>query len=203
MNATLKSIITNPFVIGGTIAVAGAVTAAVIYAKKRPKTDAEIALEKEKELHEQELRLKEVEAKRALEEVEKQEETKRQAKAEEESTKRVDSELQLVKEKNAEAARVREWEKNMPDAYWHYKEAEAVAAKQASLAEKELNNQKEIARIQADAVKSEAEANARAAKDAALMGLRRQESADRADTAKWQAVANAASSMVTGRNNNS
>ena len=201
MNDTLKNIITNPFVIGGTALGAGAVTAAVIYAKKRPKTDAEIALEKEKEANAQALKLRELEIKKSMDELAASEETKRQAKEQEERTKRAQIELEKLKEENAEAERQWTREKDAPQGYWDREIARVKADKEQAAMEKELETQKEIARLQADAVKSEAEANAKAAKEAAWRDIRRQESSDRMEAAKVQAITNGIAAVVTGKNN--
>lgn len=188
MNETLKSIITNPFVIGGTAIGTGVITAAVIYGKRRPKTEAEIELEKLKERNAEADRerehvrsLEQIRAKQAADAIESEERTKRMAKEQEEKTKRLNEEL-------AEARAKREFEKTAPDGYWRVKEAEARAAGEKAAAVKEAETQKEIARLQADAARYSAEANARANERRDMYAYKRQESADAAEIAKTQAL---------------
>ena len=204
MSSTFKSIITNPFVIGGTTLGVCGITAAVIYSKNRPKTDAEVALERDKEANLTQLKLKEMENKRAMDEFKEIEETKRQAKEQEERTKRLELEMERERQKAIENEKQRAWEKDMainasPD-YWQAQKAKNIAVEQSKLAEKELENRERIARIQADADKSAAEANAKAVREASYIDLRRQESTDRRETAKVQAITQGLASVINGRN---
>lgn len=204
MNATLKSIITNPFVIGGAALGAGVTAGAIIYAKHRPKTDAEVELEKIKEKNaeaererEHQRELERIKARQASEEVEALERTKREAKAQEERTKQIDKELTKIREE-------REWQKNAPQGYWDLKKAEAEAAGKKAASNAEYEAQREIAKLQAEAAKYSADAQARAAKDREYFSYKRLESANNADAAKTQAlyggIANIVSG-VTGHNN--
>lgn len=201
MNATVKNILTNPITIGSAILSVGIAAGAFIWGKKRPKTDAEIELLKIKEINaeterqrQHELSIQRIKAKQALDEIEAQEKTKREAKAQEERTHQIDLEIQKLKEK-------REWEKNAPAGYWELEIAKANAAKEQAAVNKEHDTQREIARLQAEAARYSAEANARAAKEREYYGYKRQESADSANSANVQAIANGIAQMVTGKVN--
>lgn len=201
MNATLKNILTSPFTIGGTILGIGITVSSVIYAKNRPKTDAEIELAKIKEANAEAQREREhnysiekIRSRQALDEIEAQEKTKRLAKEQEELTKRAETKLQELKEQH-------EWEKTAPQGYWELKIAEAKAAGEKAAFEKEHDTQREIARLQAEAARYSAEANARAAKEHEYYAFKRQESADNAEMNKVQAIATGVASMVTGKVN--
>lgn len=198
MNETLKKILTNPFVIGGTAIGAGVTVGAVIYATHRPKTDAEIELEKQKEANaeaerqrQHERDLEKIKAKAAADEVESQEQTKRDAKKQEEHTKQLELEIQKLKEQ-------REWEKNAPDGYWRVKEAQAKASAEEATAKREAETQREIAKLQAEAARYSAEQNAKAIKDKANYEYLRSNSQNNADVAKAQALYGGIANIVTG-----
>lgn len=198
MNITLKNIITNPFVIGGTALGIGVTAGAVIYAKHRPKTDAEIELEKIKEKNaeaererEHEREIERIKAKQAQDAINAEEETKRKAKADEERTRQIELDLVKIREE-------REWQKNAPQGYWELKKAEATASGERAVAAKEAETQREIARLQAEAARYSAEAQAKAAKEREYYSFRRQESANNADAAKTQALYGGIASIVSG-----
>ena len=203
MNATLKNLITNPFVIGGTALGIGVTAGAVIYAKHRPKTDAEGELEKIKEKNaeaererEHQREIERIKAKQAQDAIDAEEETKRKAKAAEERTKQIELDIQKIKEE-------REWQKTAPQGYWDLKVAEARAASEKAAADREHDTQREIAKLQAEAARYSADAQAKAAEKREYYSFRREESAHNADAAKTQAlyggIANIVSG-VTGRN---
>lgn len=199
MNATLKNILTSPITIGSTILGLGIAAGAFIWGKKRPKTEAEIELEKIKEKNaeaererEHQREIERIKAKQALDEIEAQEKTKRDAKSQEERTRQIELDIQRVKEQ-------REWEKSAPAGYWELEIAKANAAKEKEAADKEHDTQREIARLQAEAARYSAEANARAIKEREYYGYKRQESADSANSANVQAIANGIAQMVTGK----
>ena len=201
MNLTVKHIITSPVTIGSAILGVGIAVGAFIWGKKRPKTDAEIELLKMKEANaeterqrQHEISIERIKAKQALDAIEAEESTKRAAKHEEEVTKRAETQLQELKERH-------EWEKNAPQGYWELEIAKANAAKEKAAIDKEHDTQREIARLQAEAAKYSAEANARATKEREYYGYKRQESADSANSANVQAIANGIAQMVTGKVN--
>lgn len=199
MNAMLKSILTNPFVIGGTAVGAGITAGAIIYAKNRPKTDAEIELEKQKEANaeaerqrQHERDMEKIKAKQAADEVESQEQTKRDAKKQEERTKQLELEIQKLKDQ-------REWEKVAPEGYWQLKIAEANASGIKATAEKEASLQRDIAKMQADSAKYAADRNAQAIKDREHYSYLRQESNNQAASQNMQTMFGSLASMVTGK----
>lgn len=201
MNDTLKNILTSPMTIGGTVLGLGIAVGALIYAKNRPKTEGEIELAKIREANAEAQRerdhsynMEKVHSQQALDEVEAQEKTKRDAKAQEERTKQLELEIQKIKEQH-------EWEKTAPQGYWDLKIAEAKAAGDKAAADKEHDTQREIARLQAEAARYSAEANARATKEREYYAYKRQESADNAEMNKVQAIATGVASMVTGKVN--
>lgn len=199
MNSKIVELLTNPFVIGGTALGTGIVTGAVIYAKKRPKTDKEIELLKLKEQNAEEerkrkadIRLKEIEAKKAVDEVE--------AKArQEEITKREQIAFEKMKEMNAEAQRKRDWEKDMPAEYWQYKSSEARAAGEEAAAKRTADLQRDIARMQADSAKYAADRNAEANKDREYYSYLKQDSNNQAASQNMQTMFGSLASMVTGK----
>ena len=204
MNATLKSILTNPFVIGGTALGVGVTAGAVIYAKHRPKTDAEIELEKIKEKNaemererEHQRELEKLRIKAAQDEIDAQERTKRLAKEAEERTKQIEKQL-------ADAKELREYEKSMPQGYWDAKIAKSRADAEEAAHKRESDTQKEIARLQAEAARYSADANARAIEKREYYDYRKMESANNAEAAKTQAlyggIANIVNGVVTGKN---
>lgn len=199
MNATVKNILTSPITIGSTILGLGIAAGAFIWGKKRPKTEAEIELMKMKEINaeaerqrQHELSVERIKAKQALDAVEAEEATKRAAKHEEEVTKRAETQLAELKERH-------EWEKTAPQGYWELEIAKANAAKEKAAVEKEHDTQREIARLQAEAARYSADANARAIKEREYYGYKRQESADSANSANVAAIANGIAQMVTGK----
>lgn len=198
MNATLKNIITNPFVIGGATLGLGVTAGAVIYAKHRPKTEAEIELEKIKERNAEAERerqhqrdLEKIKAKAVQDEIEAQEHTKREATKQEERTKQIELEIQKIKEQ-------REWEKTAPQGYWDLKIAEARANGEKVAAEKEHETQREIARLQAEAARYSADRNATALEKRELYDWKKVEAINNADAAKTQALYGGIASIVTG-----
>ena len=200
MNETLKKIITNPFVIGGTMLGLGGIGAATIWAFRRPKTDAEIELEKTKEANAEaarqrahELELEKIKNRQTLDEIEAQEATKREAKKQEELTERARIQLKADEEQ-------REYERTAPQGYWELQIAKAKAAGEEAAAKKEADIQREIARLQAESAKYTADANARAIKDREYYSYRRAESNNNADAAKVQSMFGSLATMVTGTN---
>lgn len=198
MNATLKNILTNPFVIGGTALGIGVTAGAVIYSKHRPKTDAEVELEKIKERNaeaererEHQREIERIKAKQAQDAIKAEEETKRKAKDAEERTKQIELDIQKIREE-------REWQMKAPQGYWDLKKAEAIASGEKAAAEKESETQREIARLQVEAAKYSADAQTKAAEKREYYSFRRQESANNADAAKTQALYGGIASIVSG-----
>lgn len=191
-----KSIITNPVVIGGGLLGGGILAGAIIWAKNRPKTEDEIALAKVKEANEEserirqhELELAQIRSKQALDEFEAEEQTKRDAKREEERTKQRQIDLEKAKAQIEEAKALRDWEKNeAPADYWRLKAVE-----------KESATQIEIAKLQAESAKHAADAQARSTRDRYDYDYRIRSAASAAESAKWQAAGDIIQTAISGR----
>ena len=200
MNATLKNLITNPFVIGGTVLGAGVAAGAVIYAKHRPKTEAEVELEKLKEKNAEAERerehQREIEKIKAKKEVDEVEARYRQ----EEITKRQQIELEKLKEKNAEAEKQFERDLKRPPEYWQFKAEEAKAERLAETSKKEADLQREIAKMQMETAKYTADKQAHAAVEQEKYGYLRQRSSDSANASNVSSVIGGLATMVTGKN---
>lgn len=192
MNPTAQNIITNPFFIGSSILGVSGVTAAVIYAKNRPKTKEELAyktmLEQNAEAErkrQHDLEMARIQADKELEEAKAKERTER-AKA--------DAEKELVKIREQ-----REWEKIAPKEWWEREIAQINANATKSASERELQTRKDIARIQADSQKAAAEAQAQASKDREYYEYLKRDSQFAAQTNMVSSIAGGLASMVGGK----
>lgn len=189
MNATARNILTNPFFIGSSILGVSGVTAAIVYAKNRPKTPEELSyktmLEQNAEAErkrQHELAMAKIQADKELEEAKEKERTER-AKNENEH------ELTKIREKRA-------WEKEAPKEWWEREIAQinATAANKAS--EREFQSRKELAKIQADGQKAAAEAQAQAIKDSKYYDYLKHDSQFSAQSSMVSSIADGLANMV-------
>lgn len=200
MNSTFKSVITNPIVIGGGLAGLGIVTASIIHACTRAKTPEELALEKEKEDNREakerrqfELKVEEAKASVAKHELDLKAEAERQEKYRQEKARQEAEQYQREKE-------LREWEKSAPAGYWELKIAEANGKRQREAADREADTQLNIARINAEATKAAAEAQAEAAKNRDHYAYLTQSSKNTTNASMMQSFMDGVSNVARGTN---
>ena len=193
MNITARSILTNPFFIGSSILGVSGVTATIIHAKTRPKTQEELAyktmLEENAEAErkrQHDLEMAKIQADKDLQIAKEKERTERE-KNEAESNERIKREQ-------------REWEKVAPKEWWDREIAQINANAAIKASERELESKKDIAKIQADGQKAAAEAQAQAVKDREYYDYLKHDSQVSAQSNMVSSIADGLATMVGSKN---